>query len=1121
MQNILQNFEVKNSSSLSTRENLTETTDVVKFHSEMEKESKNLSMFVSISKFEFKSKEQGSRIYSSAFFNFKDPKTNILTEESYFEKLKWGLGMVGFENLIVLDIGCEGCWNNALIPFDGIIENTKLQILKISYEDFFTEKLLKRLSKISQREDCTIILHFNSKSWGTIKLLFKLLNINIGGNNNTIKHILSAQGFNLSIFILCLFGRETKYINNSLINIGRKTKVSRAIFDYTYRVDREFLNTIKNKIEEKDKANQEQSVKFTNNTEKLTNNTEKLRENKFKNNFSQKRGIHSARKVENKQINPLEVNKLTIKPTSNELDKSSNHLLYFESIKNIVEDNSLSNLDKQKSLENFLDKFVDQQIEEYDFETHKGQLLNINTQNIKDKLYDALETFNLHTKKKKNKEFYKILLNGENNPRIALKWIITAYGVIINYYNRLGYTAIATQIGKIIMENIFILEKRNNRKNDSINLKDLSFKEYLEIKNFNEIELIRLGDYFITLLTQFPHDIFTRNFSKTSITNKEVTFIEINSEYLDSIRENLIITPANLPMVAEPVKWSNKTYGGNLRNKSIKNEIVTKNSDNLHEIKNKTNLYRAVNILNSTKFGINTLLLNYLKNEGSYLLESEKIKDELQKEITIKLAEILTNTPFYLTVRSDWRGRLVTESFFLSYQGSDLSKSLVEFWDGESLTDDGKIDYYIHGANCHNIDNISKKSLEERKEWVEKNKEKIINLDKELINSAENIFSFATFCLNMQQLEKNPQWKVRTPIFLDATCSGIQHFSALLRDVELAMQVNLTKSNIKDCPKDVYSYLLEPINKAINDFGENNSLYSHFKLIKLNRKLIKQPIMTKIYNVTSYGISNQLQSNLESIKYTKEKQNELIFKDLKDNLKKENEKLFIVDGIQGKVLLTYSDLMQISKIINDNIFIVFPSLKGIYDYFIEIVRIVSDFNLPIWWITPCGLKITQHYLKVKENKTQFNVFNQAKKLVIREKTDELSKARQIQGIIPNVIHSLDASHLIKVISSSKKEDYYPIIAIHDCFGTHPNKMQKLETNVKLEFISLYSQQNYLKSFHKNVINNFRTNNFKVKYANKHYYVFSELKNEWIQLPNIPKLGNLDLNQIKESSYMIT
>ncbi len=141
------------------------------------------------------------------------------------------------------------------------------------------------------------------------------------------------------------------------------------------------------------------------------------------------------------------------------------------------------------------------------------------------------------------------------------------------------------------------------------------------------------------------------------------------------------------------------------------------------------------------------------------------------------------------------------------------------------------------------------------------------------------------------------------------------------------------------------------------------------------------------------------------------------------------------------------------------------------------------------------MRITQHYLKVKENKTQFNVFNQAKKLVIRDKTDELSKARQIQGVIPNVIHSLDATHLIKVICLSKKKGFYPIIAIHDCFGTHPNKMGKLETSVKMEFISLYGRENYLKSFHKNIINNLRINNFEVKYVKKHYYVYSDIKDE--------------------------
>jgi DNA-directed RNA polymerase len=90
------------------------------------------------------------------------------------------------------------------------------------------------------------------------------------------------------------------------------------------------------------------------------------------------------------------------------------------------------------------------------------------------------------------------------------------------------------------------------------------------------------------------------------------------------------------------------------------------------------------------------------------------------------------------------------------------------------------------------------------------------------------------------------------------------------------------------------------------------------------------------------------------------------------------------------------------------------------------------------------LKITQHYLKVEENKADFYIFNTAKKLVIKETTDILNKDRQKQGVIPNVIHSMDATHLIKVVLSAKKEEYYPIVTIHDCFGTHPNKMEKLE-----------------------------------------------------------------------------
>jgi len=43
----------------------------------------------------------------------------------------------------------------------------------------------------------------------------------------------------------------------------------------------------------------------------------------------------------------------------------------------------------------------------------------------------------------------------------------------------------------------------------------------------------------------------------------------------------------------------------------------------------------------------------------------------------------------------------------------------------------------------------------------------------------------------MKELDKNPDYLVKLPVFLDATCSGIQHFAALLQDFELGSKVNL------------------------------------------------------------------------------------------------------------------------------------------------------------------------------------------------------------------------------------------------------------------------------------------------------------------------------------------
>lgn len=86
-----------------------------------------------------------------------------------------------------------------------------------------------------------------------------------------------------------------------------------------------------------------------------------------------------------------------------------------------------------------------------------------------------------------------------------------------------------------------------------------------------------------------------------------------------------------------------------------------------------------------------------------------------------------------------------------------------------------------------------------------------------------------------------------------------------MKNLELGTNTNLISSTNEEKPEDIYSILLDPINKAINKFGQLNPDYSMLSLVKLSRKEIKTSVMTKVYNVTVYGISQQLQSTFKSI----------------------------------------------------------------------------------------------------------------------------------------------------------------------------------------------------------------------------------------------------------------
>ena len=349
-------------------------------------------------------------------------------------------------------------------------------------------------------------------------------------------------------------------------------------------------------------------------------------------------------------------------------------------------------------------------------------------------------------------------------------------------------------------------------------------------------------------------------------------------------------------------------------------------------------------------------------------------------------------------------------------------------------------------------------------------------------------------------------YTVHLPIFLDATCSGIQHLAGMLKDYETGSKVNMISQTESDSVGDIYSYLIDPINKAVNKYGLKNIENEDrvFKDIKLKRNDVKEPTMTKNYNVSVVGIANQLRSKFEII-----------------NKKEKNVKnqMYKVPTTFGYISLTSSQMFTLAVLLDKQIFTSLPTLKYIYNYFKEIIKLTLLLNFPTVWFTPAGLKITQFYKISIQNKVSIRFGKKSQKIVLRNSTDKIDKRKQVLAIIPNIVHSLDSAHLINIINTATNLNLNQILTIHDCFGTHPNDIEILTELVKKEFIILYTKSNFLEKYHQRLIQALTDNNYTIlkDKDNKEYVL---IKNNKKYIPQLPKYGTLDINNIINSKYII-
>ena len=482
-------------------------------------------------------------------------------------------------------------------------------------------------------------------------------------------------------------------------------------------------------------------------------------------------------------------------------------------------------------------------------------------------------------------------------------------------------------------------------------------------------------------------DIFNNN--NSSSYDREAISLEFNENIIqENIDKITNILPTSLPMICQPNKWSDSEYGGYLNNSIEKNKLITGlGINNDHTIQNLDKLYNSINYLNSIKFRVNTEVLDFIKINKKKVFENyyqceNKLNDNindnvLRDAVTLEIAKTFTNIPFYLNTYADWRGRIYTASYYLSYQGSSLSLSLLQFDEGQIISKSGEYFFKVYGANLHDENKISRASYKDRIKWVDDNESKILNMDMEFILRADSRFDFIAFCFAYKRFKNNK--KVHLPIFLDATCSGIQHLSTILKDVELAKSVNVIpdETDTTDKVHDIYSEMIEPTNKRIASFVDENPSFFNLLNVNITRKLIKPTIMTVPYNVTVKGVTRQLISSFEVVPRNQlESQNlysdlemfevkdlskslindepvienfdDEINEDLKDyyGLEKNNENnekfkdkssTKFVEKIMFKVpsvnenenlYLTYKEVFHLAKIMHETLFNYYPALKN-------------------------------------------------------------------------------------------------------------------------------------------------------------------------------------------------
>ncbi|XP_027919149.1 DNA-directed RNA polymerase 3, chloroplastic isoform X2 [Vigna unguiculata] len=532
-----------------------------------------------------------------------------------------------------------------------------------------------------------------------------------------------------------------------------------------------------------------------------------------------------------------------------------------------------------------------------------------------------------------------------------------------------------------------------------------------------------------------------------------------------------------MPMLVPPKKWKGYENGGYLfltsyimrTHGSKKQQDVMKNVGR----KQLRKVFEALDTLGSTKWRVNGRLLGVVEHlwaaggnvaglidrkdvpipERPPIEELKQIQEwkwsvRKAEKINLERHSLRCDTELKLSVAQkmkeeegfhyphniDFRGRAYPMHSHLNHLSCDLCRGLLEFSEGRPLGKSGLHWLKIHLANLY-AGGIEKLSYDERLAFVENHLRDIFDSADNPINGnrwwlrAEDPFQCLAACINLSEaLRSSSPNSVLShlPIHQDGSCNGLQHYAALGRDSLEAAAVNLVAS---ERPADVYSEIAVRVHDIMRrDSNKDPAVYPNALLARvlidqIDRKLVKQTVMTSVYGVTFVGAREQMKRRLQE-----------------KGLINDEQLLFTAACYAAKVTLT-----ALGEI--------FGAARVIMGWLGDCAKVITSENHPVSWTTPLGLPVIQPYCKTERHliKTSLQF------LALRREGNTVDAKKQRSAFPPNFIHSLDSSHMMMTA----------LAWVHDSFWTHACDVEKMSHILREKFVELYNMpilENLLEGF---------------------------------------------------------